>query len=166
MIQALFSRLRGVFAPAPSEFSRRLARIEAWIGQLPLVDAERLAAQVLGNPEWFVTEPASSTTATTALPRSARAFFERFGSVRGRFCDLRITAAEIGASAVGSSLVRLGWEDAHVELCLSPDASGVLRLADDVPPDQALEGSVPSLWHAVVRMAAILEYVDVPPAAA
>jgi hypothetical protein len=61
-------------------------------------------------------------------------------------------------------MLRVGRDDAHVELCTRTADDRVYLVADDVGAAEAIEGSVPSIYHAVVRVAAVLDYVPGPAA--
>jgi hypothetical protein len=62
-------------------------------------------------------------------------------------------------------MLRIGWDDAHVELCTRAETDTIYRLANDVPKAEAQEGTAPSVYHAILRVGAVLEYVIPPPAA-
>lgn len=167
MFGRLFDRLRAAFAGVPPEFRQRLGRIDKWVEDLPLAEARALANGVLANPEWFHTQPGDgSAYLTTQVPATVREFYGHFLQITGRFCDMRLVASESGRSETEDTLLRIGWDDSHTELCTLGAADRVYRIANDMPGDDAREGSVPSIYHAIVRVSAVLEYLPVPPAAA
>jgi hypothetical protein len=54
--------------------------------------------------------------------------------------------------------MRVGRDDPHVEWCVQEAEDRVYFVADD----EAIEASAPSIYHAVVRAAAVLDYVPGP----
>jgi hypothetical protein len=166
LFQDLLRRLQSALAPAPPEAAARYQLIDEWIEGLPLEVARRLAHQVLDNPEWFQAElgDASSSLAITA-PDTVREFYGRYRRATGRYCDVQLVAAGCGPSDTRPELMRVGRDDAHVELCVRKAEDRIYLVADDVGADEPIEGSVPSIYHAVVRVAAVLDYVPGPAAA-
>ncbi len=131
---------------------------------MPTPEARELAFRLLANPEWFETSPATGAP-DASLPPTARDLFAKYAAMRGRFLDLRLDHADIGHSSVLPELLRLGYDDAHVELCCRGAIDTVLKVATDVGPDDAVEAELPSLFHAIVHAAAVVEYVSPPDAA-
>jgi hypothetical protein len=62
-------------------------------------------------------------------------------------------------------LTRIGYDDAHVELCCRGSEETTYKVATDVPASEAQEDALPSVFHAILQMAAVLEYVTPPEAA-
>jgi len=150
----------------PPQAARRYQLIDDWVERLPLEEARVLAWRVLDNPEWFQTElgdASASLPATT--PASVREFYSRYVRATGRFCDVQLVGAECGPSETRREMLLVGRDDAHIGLCARGTEDRIYLVADDVAPDEAIEGSVPSIYHAVVRAAAVLEYVPGPSAA-
>ena len=159
----LFRRLRSALSPVSPDQARRYELIDRWIAHLSLDEAREVAQRVLENPEWFHTVLGNGSAALPAdAPVTAREFYGRYVSATGRYCDLQLVAADCAPSAVRSDLLRVGRDDAHVELCTRGWDDRVFLVANDVGPEEAIEGSVPTLYHAVVRAAAVLEYVSGP----
>jgi len=163
LFRDLLRRIRTTLSPVPPEAALRYQRIDEWIERLPLEEARALAHRVLDNHDWFETErgDASSSLPATAPPL-VREFYGRYARATGRFCDLQVVATECGPSDARRELLRVGHDDAHVELCTRGTENRVYLVADDVGAEAAVEGSVPSLYHAVVRVAAVLEYIAGP----
>jgi hypothetical protein len=158
--------LRGKLSPVSPALSARLARIDGWLASMPRSEAKERAFTVLANAEWFVTLPAPSTTAfPTDLPHAVRELYGRYGSVRGRYCDLWFDPSEVGPSHVLPELTRIGYDNSQVELCCRGTAESVFKVANDVSPAEAIEAELPSVFHAILHAAAVLEYVAPPEAA-
>lgn len=163
----LFDRIRDAFRPAPDGWDQRLAAIDGWLATLDESAARTLALPVLSNADWFLTERVTSDAEPpSTLPPSALRFFREFAAVTGQTSNLRFVAAEIQSIEYPAGAVRLGWADSHVQLCAVPGRAGVVSIAEDVPAADAEEGEVPTLWHAVLRAAAVLGHVALPKNAA
>jgi hypothetical protein len=161
-----FDALRRRLSPT-TEVGVRLRDIDAWLDALPLPDARAQALDLINKAEWFTTDPGDGSAALPPeAPPTVRELYARYRLIRGRFCDLRLVATDCAVSTADPSLLRIGWDDAHVELCTGSDGDVVYRVANDVPPDEAREGALSSVYHAILRVGAILEYVTPPPAAA
>jgi hypothetical protein len=166
LLRDLLRRVRSALSPVPANERPRFRRIEDWIAGLTLEEARSLAWRVVDNPEWFRTQLGDgSKLLPSDAPPIVRELYHRYLSVTGRFCDMRLVASDCRASEAQPDLLRVGWDDAHVELCIRGREDRVFLVATDVARGEAIEGSVPSLYHAIVRMAAVLEYVPVPAAA-
>jgi len=166
LLRDLLRRLSSALAPVSPEATRRYKLIDEWVEQLPLEEARALAHRVLDNPEWFRTEFGDmSHLLPTTIPASVREFYSRYVRITGRFCDVQLDAAECGRSETRAEMLRVGRDDAHVELCTKDAEDRVYLLADDVGAEEVIEGSVPSIYHAVVRAAAVLDYLPGPAAA-
>jgi hypothetical protein len=165
LLKDLLRRLQSALSPVPPEESQRYRRIDDWIAGLPPDEARHLACHVLENPDWFRTQLGDGSRAlpVNAAP-TVREFYGRYVSATGRFCDMHLIASGCGESGVRPELSRVGRYDAYVELCTQGTQDRVLLVATDVASKEAIEGSAPSIYHAVVRMAAVLEYVPVPAA--
>jgi hypothetical protein len=163
MFDKLLARLSRVFAGADQAVRDRVRIGDAWLAGLTAEQAKTEAVRMLENPEHFVVVREPPTTSLPSwLPPATADFFTTFRSVRGRFSDLHLDAAEAKPSPTEEPLLQLGWYCEHVELCVSPVDGLVYRIADDVPGDDLREGSHPSLWHAVLRLGVELEYVRPP----
>jgi SAM-dependent methyltransferase len=163
VFDGLFDRLRKAIGGARSGDRERFRRIDEWLEGFELANARQLTDRVLSNPEWFDAELAGdSVQFPPGVPPTVRDFYGRYARVIGRFRDLRLVAAECGWSETDPTLLRVGWDSSHIELCAAPGSDRVYRIANDVPADEMREGSVPSIFHAVVRTAAILEYLPAP----
>jgi hypothetical protein len=167
MMRSLFDALRARLRPAHPEVTARLRQIDVWLESLPLAEARGQALALIANPDWFVTEPSVGVgVIAPQAPPTVRELFGQFSLIRGRYCDCRLVASECAESETESGLLHIGWDDEHVELCTGAQGDIVFRIATDVPGDEAREGAVPSVYHALLRVGAILEYVAPPPAAA
>jgi hypothetical protein len=167
MLRSLLDALRARLGPAHPEVMVRLQQIDVWLESLLLAEARKQALALIANPDWFVTEPSTGVgTIAPQAPATVRDLFGQFSLIRGRYCDCRLVASECSESETESGLLRIGWDDEHVELCTGAQGDIVFRIATDVPGDEAREGSVPSVYHALLRVGAILGYVAPPPAAA
>ena len=166
MFKELLQRIRSVLSPVPPESARRYKLIEDRVERLPLEEARALAHHVLDNPEWFRTERGDASVSLPSMtPGSVRDFYRRYVRTTGRFCDVQPVAAECGPSEARPEMLRVSRDDAHVELCTQGTDDRVYLVANDVGPEEAVEGSVPSVYHPFVRAAAVLEYVSGPAAA-
>jgi hypothetical protein len=167
VLHKLIDAVRRRMGHGSPDFATRLRRIDSWLDELSLTDARHQALGLVGRSEWFSTDPGDvSATLPTEAPPSIRELYSRYRLIRGRFCDLRLNAKECQPSAVDPSMLRIGWNDSHVELCTRAGADTIYRLANDVPKAEAQEGSARSVYHAILRVGATLEYVTPPPAAA
>ena len=163
----LFDRLRSAFQSSNQAMEAKLQRVDPWLAALTTADARALALPVLANPKWFAAVRANGAVELPpGLPESVHSFFSEYQSVVGAYSDLRLVAAEIGPADDMPGTIRIGWEDEHVQLCVVTGDAAIQQIANDVPADEAREGTLISPWHAVLRMAAVLEYIPVPEAAA
>jgi hypothetical protein len=163
LLKDLFRRLQAALAPVPPAAAARYKLIDEWVERLPLDEARRLACQVLDNLEWFETEPSdASASLAVGAPDTVRELYSRYGRATGRHCDVQLVAVGCGPSDTRPELLRVGRDDAHVELCVRVPEDRVYLVADDVGPGEAIEVAVPSIYHAVVRTAVVLEYVPGP----
>jgi hypothetical protein len=166
VFEKFINSLRGKLSPVTPEFRTRLKHIDTWLDSMSLFEAKAIALGLLARSEWFTTTPPDPTVMLPEnMPDSVVQLFEAYGSLRGRFCDLRCDANEIAPSTVHPQFLHIGWNDSHTELCTRGREDTVSVLANDVPAEEALEGTSRSVYHSIVRMGAILEYV-VPPQAA
>ncbi len=166
MLDKLLSKLRDKFSSVPADLRSRFRNIDAWLANVPIAEARSIALELLRRPEWFnVEEPSSSMSLPENTPSSVRDLFGQFSVISGKEWDLRLVAREVGPSSIDPSRLHIGWHDAHTELCSGANGEALVVLANDVPPDEALEGEFASVYHAILKVAAILEYITPPQAA-
>ena len=160
MLGRLLRSISKVLGSDPA-LKERLAQGEDWLTRLSEPLAKELALALLSDTERFATVPGP---ATGALPPwvspSTTQFFNTFRSASAKFADFAVGIEYIRPSPTESPLLQLGWYGEHVEICISTVDGLVYRVANDVPGDERREGSDPTLWHVVLRLAIDLGYID------
>jgi hypothetical protein len=139
----------------------RLAQGEDWLTRLSEPLAKEQALALLYDADRFTIVPGPGAGALPPwVSPSTMQFFNTFRSASAKFADFAVDIEYIRPSPTESPLLQLGWYAEHVEICISPVDGLVYRVANDVPGDERREGSDPTLWHVVLRLAIDLGYVD------
>jgi len=147
---------------AASEFTQKIDQLQSGIRALPLEQARSAAEAALADSTRFHVEASlPDGTELSELAPDLRAFFERYA----RVASLGAFISELGhhtirPSCVLNGYIAIGTHVEHTELAARPGDETIWVLAEDVPPEDAVEESFPSIYHYLLFVDQFTRAVD------
>jgi hypothetical protein len=126
-----------------------LEEIRKQISSLPLQDARATAEHALRDPVRFecAEEAWDGGEIELGLPPLVRQFFGQYLSVVSLSTSAELCRDGIAPVAADSKYLRIGADGEHTHLAVLPGEETVYVLADDVPAEEQVEDTFPSIYH-------------------
>ncbi len=136
-----------IFFPVklPQDFDERLENIDREIAGLSIEEAKKSAELFLANLKSCIVKKSSTSYISSNLVPILRDFFSEVEEFQAG--DEWLLRTELGPYEHDPTFIRLGQDGEHTHLCSKPGQDTVYIVADDVPKEQQIENSYPSVYH-------------------